>query len=107
MGGLLSAPVAPVQSNEAQMMMVQEQKRQNDLLYAQAEQTAQEQSQADEAAAENLRQMELRDAEAEAEKKERDDRAAKGKKDLLYRNAVGVAGEDDALGGPLLKLGGA
>ena len=105
MGGLFSTPVAPVQDNSAQLMMVQEQARQNDLLYAQQERTMQEQGEADDAAAENLRMIELRDEEAKAESEEREARAAQGKKDLLYRSALGV--EEDEESGGLLKLGGA
>ena len=104
MGGLFSAPEIPVQSNEAQLMLVQEQKRQNDLLYAQQQQTMTEQAEADEAAAENLRMIEIRDAEAQAEADERSARAAQGKKDLLYRSSLGV--DDDEEEGSLLKLGG-
>lgn len=104
MGGLFSTPSAPVQSNEAQLLLVQEQTRQNDLLYAQQQQTMTEQAEADDAAAENLRMIEVRDAEAQAEADEREARAAKGKKDLLYRSALGVENEDES--GSLLKLGG-
>lgn len=105
MGGLFSSPTVPVQSNEAQLMLVQEQARQNDLLYAQQQRTMDEQAEADTAAAENLRMIEVRDAEAQAEADEREARAAKGKKDLLYRNALGVQSEEEEDG--LLKLGGA
>lgn len=104
MGGLFSAPAAPVQSNEAEMMMVREQARQNDLLYAQAEEARVAQTEANEAAAENLREIEIRDAEAAAEADEREERAKKGKKDLLYRTSLGVEDEDDA---DFLRLGGA
>ena len=106
MGGLFSAPVAPVQSNEAQLLLVEQQTRQNDLLYSQAKDTAEQQRQADDAAATQLREIEVRDAEAAASAKEREDRAAKGKKDLLYKNALGVQDEEDELGDGMLKLGG-
>ncbi len=104
MGGLFSQPSTPVQSNEAQLMMAQETKRQNDLLYAQAQETATQQGEADEAAAQNLRELDIRDAEAQAETDERDARMKKGKKDLLYRSALGVEDDNDA--GTMLKLGG-
>lgn len=104
MGGLFSTPEAPVQSNEAQLMMVKEQQRQNDLLYAQQQREIAAQAEADEAAAENLRMIEVREAEAQAEADEREARAAKGKKDLLYRSALGVDDEEES---DMLKLGGA
>lgn len=106
MGG--STPVAPVQSNAGELMMARELARQNDLLYQQSERTAAEQAQADEAAAENMREIAIRDAKAEAERVDREHRAAKGKKDLLYKNALGVDEEEEDLSnGSFLKLGGA
>ena len=105
MGGLFSTPQTPVQDNSAQLMMAQEAARQNDLLYAQAQQTAREQGEADEASAQNLREIEVRDAEAQAEQDERAARAKKGKKDLLYRSALGVEDDEENIGN-LLKLGG-
>lgn len=106
MGGLFSGPVAPVQSNEAQLQMVNEQRKQNDLLYAQQATNRIEQQQSDDAEAENLRMLEIREANADAEKQERGDRMRKGKKDLLYRNALGT-NDDNKETGTMFKLGGA
>ena len=103
MGG--STPVAPTQSNEGILMLAKAMQQQNNLTYAQQERTMTEQAQADEAAAENLRMIEIRDAEAQAEADEREARAKQGKKDLLYRSAVGVADDNENDG--FLKLGGA
>ena len=105
MGGLFSAPVAPVQSNEGQLMLAKEQGRQNDLMYAQAEEARAAQGVADDAAMENLREIEIRDAEAKQQSKDLEEQAARGKKDLLYKSSLGV--EDDEEGEDMLRLGGA
>ena len=102
MGG--SAPTPVVQSNEGQMDLLKAQMRQNDLLYAQQERTMKEQGEADMAAEENLRMINIRDAEAQQEADEREARQDKGKKDLLYRSGLGV--EDDEEEDNFLKLGG-
>ena len=102
MGG--SAPTPVVQSNEGQMDLLKAQMRQNDLLYAQQERTRTEQGEADLAAEENLRMINIRDAEAQQEADEREARQEKGKKDLLYRSGLGV--EDDDEEDNFLKLGG-
>jgi len=47
------------------------------------------------AAAEQLREITLRDAEAERDKIERDRRMKKGKRDLLFGTALGVDNEED------------
>jgi len=104
MGGLFSAPVAPIQSNEAQLMMVREQSRQNDLLQAQHQETLKEMEEANDAQNDRQRALELREADAAAAKQEREDRIAQGKKDLLYYNALGVEDEEED---SMLKLGGA
>ena len=104
MGGLFSAPVAPIQSNEAQLMMVREQSRQNDLLQAQHQETLKEMQEANDAQNDQQRALELREADAAAAKQEREDRIAQGKKDLLYYNALGVEDEEED---SMLKLGGA
>lgn len=102
MGG--KTPRAPVQSNEGQYLVAQQMARQNDLLYKQSQETAMQQQEADNANAERLREIEIRDAEAKAEAEDREARAKKGKRDLLYRNAVGVQDEEDS---NMLLLGGA
>ncbi len=104
MGGLFSTPAAPVQDNSAQLMMAQETARQNDLLYAQAEESAAKQREADTASADSLRAIKVRDAEAKAVTDERAARAKKGKKDLLYKSMLGV--EEDDKDSHMLKLGG-
>ncbi len=103
MGGLFAAPQQPIQDNSAQLLLAEEAKRQNDLLYAQQQETATQQAEADDASAEQLRQIEVRDAEAQAETDERAARMKKGKKDLLYRNALGVEDDEES---SMLKLGG-
>ena len=104
MGG--STPVAPVQSNEAQLMMVEQLRQQNEMAAKSASRALSEQQQADDASADQMRELKLREAEAAAQAQEREDRIKKGKKDLLYRNAIGVQDEEDQLGDELLKLGG-
>ncbi len=103
MGGLFSAPTPVVQSNEGVMMMAQAQMKQNELLMGQQAKADEAQRTADEAASENLREIEIRDAEAQSEKDERAARAKKGKKDLLYASAVGVSTDEDE---DMLLLGG-
>ncbi len=104
MGGLFSAPTAPVQSNEGYMALAEQQRVQNELLMTQQVESQSAQRAADEAQSEQLREIEIRDAEAEAEKTERETRAKKGKRDLLYASATGV--EDDEEDGMLLLGGG-
>ena len=97
MGGTTTvvAPVAPIQDNSAQLMLM-EQANDQALRTLEAQQGAEsDQWEADMAASENLRMIEIRDAEAQAETEERDRRIAKGKRDLLYMNAMGVDEEDD------------
>ncbi len=103
MGGLFSAPTPVTQSNEGVMMMAQAQMKQNELLMGQQAKADDAQRVADDAAAENLREINIRDAEAEAEKDERAARAKKGKRDLLYASAIGVADDDED---DMLLLGG-
>ena len=103
MGGLFSAPTPVVQSNEGVMMMAQAQMKQNELLMGQQAKADEAQRTADEAASENLREIEIRDAEAQSEKDERAARVKKGKKDLLYASAVGVSTDEDE---DMLLLGG-
>lgn len=102
MGG--KTPRAPVQSNAGEFAMAEALTRQNDLLYQQSLTASREQEEADIASADRMREINIRDAEAKAEQDEREVRAKKGKKDLLYRNAMGVQGEDES---DLFKLGGA
>ena len=104
MGG--STPVAPVQDNSAQLLLLEQMAKQQELSYKQYQDTQKQQSEADEAAAENMRQLSIREAKAKAEAEERAARAAKGKKDLLYRNALGATDDEEDNGG-FLKLGGA
>ena len=106
MGGLFSSPeiVMPVQSNDGQMMLAEQQMRQNELLAEQQRSYAAAQTEADAAKAEQLRELEMRDAEAEQKRKEAEEIAKKGKRDLLYRGAVGV--EDDTDSNMLLLGGG-
>lgn len=104
MGGLFSAPQAPIQSNEGAMKLAEAQMEQNQLLMNQQLQADDAQRLADEAASENLREIEIRDAEAQAEKDEREQRMATGKKDLLYGSAMGIVDDDDD--DDMLLLGG-
>jgi hypothetical protein len=106
MGGLFSPTQvqAPIQSNEAEMLMAKAQMQQNELLAAQNAAYLEEQTQADEAAADRLREIEIRDAEAQKEADERKARMEKGKRDLLFRTALGT--KDDTEEDNMLLLGG-
>jgi hypothetical protein len=86
-------------------MLMDQTARQNELLIQQQQAAVEKQYEADVAAAENLKEIELQQAKEEAERIEREERAKKGKRDLLYLNAVGVAEDDDDDNGMLL-LGG-
>lgn len=99
------APVAPVQSNTGSFAPMMASMEQNNLLLQQMQQTQEMQMSADMAEAENLRELELREAEAEAEQSERALRMSKGKRDLLYNTALGVTDDDEQESG-LLALGG-
>ena len=109
MGGLFSSPEAPVQDNSAQLTMIQQQSEQNQMLMQQQNMTMQQQQEADKAMMEQSSELAIREAQEKAERVEREDRMRKGKKDLLYKNAIGVQDEEeeDELGQGLLKLGGA
>lgn len=97
------APVAPIQDNSAQIMLMQQSLQQQELLMQQMTISNESRYEADYAAAQNLKEIELRDAMAQAEKDEREDRIKKQKRDLLYMNAIGV---DDDEEDDMLLLGG-
>ena len=102
MGGLfgggsepMAAPLAPVQSNAGQFAMMGNQGQQQDLMMMQMQQTQEMDAKAAEAAAEQLREITLREADAAKEKTERDKRMKKGKRDLLYGTALGIEEDDE------------
>lgn len=103
MGGILSTPVAPVQSNEAQINANLASIEQNNLLLSQMEESRVVEARANEAHSETLRELELRDAQAEAERLEREQRSSRGNRDLLFMNALGVEDDEDE---DMLLLGG-
>ena len=103
MGGLFSPPISPVQSNEAQLQANNSAIAQNNLLMTQMQGSQETHSKANEAQAETLREIELRDAQAEAERTERENRVKRGKRDLLFMDAMGVEDDED---GNMLLLGG-
>jgi len=109
-GGLFSsppaipAPVAPVQDNTAELMLMQQQQRQNELLMQQQQKQMDKEYEADVATARQLKELQVQQAKEAAEAAEREKRAKKEKRDLLYRTAVGVEEDDDD--DNLLWLGG-
>ena len=106
-GGLFSAPDTILPDNSAQLAMLQQQSEQNQLLMSQQQMTMSQQTEADMAALEQQSELAMREAQERVEREEREDRMRKGKKDLLYRSALGVDEEEDEEEGSLLKLGGA
>jgi len=102
-GGSVVAPVAPIQDNSAQISLMEEYRRQNEMYLEQLKQSNEAEIQSDLAAQENLKEIEAQRAKEEAERIEREKRIKKEKRDLLYMNALGVEDDDDD---PMLLLGG-
>ena len=83
------------------------QAEQNALMMQQYQQTALEQNEANAASMEQESMLAAKEALEAAELEERRYRMAKGKKDLLYKNALGASDSDDEEEDqPMLKLGG-
>ena len=100
MGGKSSTTYIPYQraaDNSAQLATMNQMFQQQQIYQDEQRRNLEKQYQfkADEAAAENLRETQIRQAEADAEKEERERRAKKGKRDLLWNTYVGLADEDE------------
>lgn len=98
-------PAPAVQDNSAQIATMNQMYMQQQMYYDEMQRNLEDKTQfeADEAAAENLRAINVRQAEADAATAEREARAKKGKRDLLFMSQLGVEDEEDE--DPFLLLG--